>query len=90
MVEEEAAQNMQAGRQAVVQYQLDAAVASEQAEQPTARLQTAEANAGNLVAQVEDEAANPLKLSKDLCPQSLENQDAEPQEEPGDEDASCR
>ena len=56
-LEDEAAQNLQAGRQAVAQHQVEAAAAAEQAEQLRVRLLSAEATASNVVAQVEAEAA---------------------------------
>ena len=49
--------NLQAGRQAVAQHQVEAAAAAEQAEQLRVRLLSAEATASNVVAQVEAEAA---------------------------------
>ena len=49
--------DLQAGRQAVAQHQVEAAAAAEQAEQLRVRLLSAEATASNVVAQVEAEAA---------------------------------
>ena len=56
-IEGEAAQNLQAERHAVAHHQIEAAAATEQAEHLRMRLQSAEATATNVVAQVEAESA---------------------------------
>eukprot|EP00439_Symbiodinium_sp_Y106_P024567 s3905_g3.t1 len=59
-----AAQNLQAGRHVVAHHQIEAAAATEQAEHLRRRLQSAEATASNVVAQVEAEAARRAQASQ--------------------------
>ena len=63
-IEEEAAQNLQAGRHAVARHQIEAAAATEQAEHLRVRPQSAEVTATNVVAQVEAEAARRAQASQ--------------------------
>ena len=63
-VEEEAAQNLQSGRHAVAHHQIEAAAATEQAEHLRMRLQSAEATASHVVAQVEAKAARRAQASQ--------------------------
>ncbi|CAE6914508.1 unnamed protein product [Symbiodinium sp. CCMP2592] len=62
--EEQADQNIHAGRQAVAQYQIEAEAAAAEAEQLRQRLLSAEQTAANVVAQVETEANRRLQANQ--------------------------
>ncbi|CAE7038804.1 unnamed protein product, partial [Symbiodinium sp. CCMP2592] len=62
--EEQANQNIHAGRQAVAQYQIEAETAAAEAEQLRQRLLSAEQTAANVVAQVETEANRRLQANQ--------------------------
>ncbi|CAE7203247.1 unnamed protein product, partial [Symbiodinium sp. CCMP2592] len=62
--EEQANQNIHAGRQAVAQYQIEAEAAAAEAEQLRQRLLSAEQTAANVVAQVETEANRRLQANQ--------------------------